>query len=105
SSRRRHTRSKRDWSSDVCSSDLAFEGPWPAYRTLNVPRWTRAWPSEKFYHVVYSVPPERSEEAARLAMERHAAAVYITERGGPKIGRASCRERVESPGGAGAGEV
>src|SRR5699024_11361442 len=24
SSRRRHTRSKRDWSSDVCSSDLEF---------------------------------------------------------------------------------
>src|SRR5207249_8028672 len=24
SSRRRHTRSKRDWSSDVCSSDLRF---------------------------------------------------------------------------------
>src|SRR5207249_8450554 len=24
SSRRRHTRSKRDWSSDVCSSDLSF---------------------------------------------------------------------------------
>src|SRR5207249_6208557 len=30
SSRRRHTRSKRDWSSDVCSSDLAASccGPW-----------------------------------------------------------------------------
>src|SRR5699024_7507158 len=27
SSRRRHTRSKRDWSSDVCSSDLLFS-PW-----------------------------------------------------------------------------
>src|SRR5207249_2933445 len=26
SSRRRHTRSKRDWSSDVCSSDLVFVG-------------------------------------------------------------------------------
>src|SRR5699024_11519867 len=26
SSRRRHTRSKRDWSSDVCSSDL-YDGP------------------------------------------------------------------------------
>src|SRR2546428_181510 len=26
SSRRRHTRSDRDWSSDVCSSDLAFFG-------------------------------------------------------------------------------
>src|SRR5699024_12087795 len=24
SSRRRHTRSKRDWSSDVCSSDLGY---------------------------------------------------------------------------------
>src|SRR5699024_12071824 len=32
--RRRHTRSKRDWSSDVCSSDLAFvilsTGVWTA---------------------------------------------------------------------------
>src|SRR5699024_11786580 len=29
SSRRRHTRSKRDWSSDVCSSDLgSVHGPW-----------------------------------------------------------------------------
>src|SRR5699024_11673154 len=26
SSRRRHTRSKRDWSSDVCSSDLPLQG-------------------------------------------------------------------------------
>src|SRR2546422_8463510 len=26
SSRRRHTRCSRDWSSDVCSSDLAFFG-------------------------------------------------------------------------------
>src|SRR5207249_7665845 len=26
SSRRRHTRSKRDWSSDVCSSDLVYRG-------------------------------------------------------------------------------
>src|SRR2546429_6718140 len=27
SSRRRHTRCSRDWSSDVCSSDLAPSGP------------------------------------------------------------------------------
>src|SRR5699024_11263674 len=27
SSRRRHTRSKRDWSSDVCSSDLVHTDP------------------------------------------------------------------------------
>src|SRR5207249_9193708 len=30
SSRRRHTRSKRDWSSDVCSSDLAIIGADPS---------------------------------------------------------------------------
>src|SRR5438067_13215624 len=28
SSRRRHTRSKRDWSSDVCSSDLVISKAW-----------------------------------------------------------------------------
>src|SRR2546429_3227312 len=35
SSRRRHTRCSRDWSSDVCSSDLAKvkgEVPWVVYR-------------------------------------------------------------------------
>src|SRR5699024_11872669 len=30
SRRRRHTRSKRDWSSDVCSSDLPLEAQWDA---------------------------------------------------------------------------
>src|SRR5207249_6889228 len=30
SSRRRHTRSKRDWSSDVCSSDLSADDGWDA---------------------------------------------------------------------------
>src|SRR6266496_5248867 len=33
SSRRRHTRSLRDWSSDVCSSDLSpLAAAWAAYR-------------------------------------------------------------------------
>jgi hypothetical protein len=59
-----------------------FEGPWHAYRRLNVPPWTTAWPNEKFYHVVYSVPAERFSEAVQLAMQRRAASVYITERGG-----------------------
>src|SRR5207249_6247223 len=31
SSRRRHTRSKRDWSSDVCSSDLPAAADWATW--------------------------------------------------------------------------
>jgi hypothetical protein len=53
------------------------------YQRLDVPRWTKAWPAEKFYHVVYSVPLGKSGETLRLAVQRRAAAVYITERGGP----------------------
>src|SRR5207249_6935221 len=37
SSRRRHTRSKRDWSSDVCSSDLLRFGT-EAQKTKYLPR-------------------------------------------------------------------
>src|SRR5207249_7462784 len=41
SSRRRHTRSKRDWSSDVCSSDLD-KGRWPP----DEQRWPLFVPTE-----------------------------------------------------------
>src|SRR5207249_6763305 len=52
SSRRRHTRSKRDWSSDVCSSDLAIRRV--ADPLFPVPRRSsRAWPS----HSQTSPPP------------------------------------------------
>src|SRR3712207_8299817 len=36
SSRRRHTRYWRDWSSDVCSSDLAGRRPTDVRRLLNI---------------------------------------------------------------------
>src|SRR5699024_12155209 len=36
SSRRRHTRSKRDWSSDVCSSDLKVNGQAQEVQTINL---------------------------------------------------------------------
>src|SRR5207249_5255295 len=35
SSRRRHTRSKRDWSSDVCSSDLEVKHRAPAFALIS----------------------------------------------------------------------
>src|SRR2546429_2096047 len=36
SSRRRHTRCSRDWSSDVCSSDLTDQWPWE-FKSANKP--------------------------------------------------------------------
>src|SRR6266513_4838880 len=44
SSRRRHTRSKRDWSSDVCSSDL-FRGYLWRYFNHDNGRKQTGWPS------------------------------------------------------------
>src|SRR6266702_5932484 len=38
SSRRRHTRWPRDWSSDVCSSDLPIDGR-PPDQSPRVPSW------------------------------------------------------------------
>src|ERR1041385_560648 len=43
SSRRRHTRCSRDWSSDVCSSDLYYPGWWEGGTTnhtqVNLQKW------------------------------------------------------------------
>src|SRR5207249_5054611 len=84
SSRRRHTRSKRDWSSDVCSSDLETDGRADAFAPLvffadfRSPPGPREAPS--FVHGAGDRRGGRAVRDARL----------------PEIGRASCRERVES---------
>jgi hypothetical protein len=59
-----------------------FEGPWTAYRELAIPRWTRAYPPERFYHVVHSVPPAHVEDAYVLATVRRASNAYVTDRTG-----------------------
>src|ERR1035441_11031001 len=41
SSRRRHTRCLSDWSSDVCSSDLAIRKSAPRLRTISRPIFAR----------------------------------------------------------------
>src|SRR5437868_15466117 len=74
SSRRRHTRSKRDWSSDVCSSDLqcnvhsTMETFWNARCTDSIEQ-QKQWPILRL-----SNTPRRS----------------VVEQ--DEIGRASCRE-------------
>src|SRR5205814_4500379 len=89
SSRRRHTRCLRDWSSDVCSSDLPPARPCP--------------------------PPARRPRAAgrasccraaggrrrRPELRRPRPPLRTPPRWACQIGRASCRERVEMSGGGG----
>src|SRR5690349_23626652 len=81
SSRRRHTRSLRDWSSDVCSSDLIDWLPCCACGT-------------------YTTSRRRSSRArwrtssTRPITARHVESYGSLNRWPSEIGRASCRERV-----------
>src|SRR5262249_57572702 len=89
SSRRRHTRLVSDWSSDVCSSDLAMG-------TLEVTK-VPSTPSNPAVGLV------RGISAILAASDRPASSVAGLAHGTTvaKIGRASCRERGESWGGGG----
>jgi Spherulation-specific family 4 len=57
---------------------VTFEGPWKAYRDLEVPAWTSDHPATRFCHLVHSAPPDvcaRVDEAARF---RHAGISWAT---------------------------
>src|SRR5690349_24959798 len=82
SSRRRHTRSLRDWSSDVCSSDLECleEIEWPVWRE------------------------SRTGSAFTELCIRHGDFAVVAAAAQVEIGRASCRERVWIWGGSAGGK-
>src|SRR5690606_39650426 len=100
SSRRRHTRFSRDWSSDVCSSDLACAAE-------SLPAYVHAPYLINFgSHTEATV--ERSVESLRHSLRRGreigALGVVVHTGSATEIGRASRRERGEiSAGGARAG--
>src|SRR5260370_35640749 len=89
SRRRRHTRFKCDWSSDVCSSDLPrpSRGKWTTYRAMG----------EGAVDLAAKVTglPARPCATADLRLHGWEPARSIGPFGGYEIGRASCRERVE----------
>src|SRR5699024_11852538 len=92
SSRRRHTRSKRDWSSDVCSSDLL--GPDEGLAAL-----AEADGPLSVARLETLVGTKRSRLNLLLKTLEVEDAVskvkggYVSTGLGWKIGRASCRER------------
>src|SRR5207245_7615415 len=88
SSRRRHTRCYRDWSSDVCSSDLRL----PLQRYCNQ---ISSLLSRVQFLFVPSFFPTIDYTTSSLYLWPVLQRLSIPKRfGGPEIGRASCRERV-----------
>ncbi len=80
-----------------------FEGPWNTYLGQATPQWTRSWPPGRFYHVVYSVPPEHLGDALLLAGRRRAGCAYVTDRGGDGHGGGNPYDRLPGPAGPGPG--
>src|SRR5206468_8828232 len=100
SSRRRHTRSDRDWSSDVCSSDLLY--------------WRDEFSATPSSNNRNTIDPQRGRLDGRARSTHvdpeegslHAVPPGCHRRSRLQIGRASCRERGGEleVGGAGKGK-
>src|SRR5690606_39441025 len=90
SSRRRHTSFSRDWSSDVCSSDLATAGG--GWRVMGVGWWSRRdWTAGGGRWGLLTGGAAGYWRAPAIATPL----TYAIR----EIGRASCREGGESAGG------
>src|SRR2546422_2258499 len=86
SSRRRHTRCSRDWSSDVCSSDLEVDGAARAHQLLVLRIGSRE------LELLGGALPQRLVLGRRVGEGRQAVRVGRVL----QIGRASCRKECRS---------
>src|SRR5438128_6097926 len=92
SSRRRHTRCYRDWSSDVCSSDLTVSALAALDRNDTTKAKTDLEVATDSATRLYGARPN-DQVAVKLAGLLATRGNVEQARG--EIGRASCRERVE----------
>src|SRR5204862_3861335 len=93
SSRRRHTRSLRDWSSDVCSSDLRDSGS-GVRETVDLPVTAfSARPGASDLLLAYAIRPVAGADTVPAASEVRKGNLFIATAPDLKIGRASCRDR------------
>src|SRR5439155_3765113 len=95
SSRRRHTRWPRDWSSDVCSSDLTPEadGTTALHWAARAAQCSAVVPSAS--GVLTADFPAGVARIAFTASRLPALTASTSVSDAPEIGRASCRERGE----------
>src|SRR5690606_39970795 len=101
--RRRHTRFSRDWSSDVCSSDLIDVRPYgrslPDQQTTTLIKTDQLEVLRLVLPAGKAIPPHRV--SGEITVQCLEGSVEFIADGKEQIGRASCRER---GGGGGRGE-
>src|SRR5207249_5399213 len=94
--RRRHTRSKRDWSSDVCSSDLGYTSACrntPFLSSIRRYRLSKDGPTTSSERP--TAPPQRQLQSnLQVNTELRKNWIRFIRPIFSKIGRASCRERM-----------
>src|SRR5690606_41119662 len=91
SSRRRHTRFSRDWSSDVCSSDLTMAPPSTGKavkKSGKAQKAVRTTDKKKRKH--------KRKESFAIYIYKVLKQVHPDTGVSSKIGRASCREKCSS---------
>src|SRR5207249_7309120 len=90
---RRHTRSKRDWSSDVCSSDLFL----PIFGLFRRKYFSIQFQSGEIAEYFLRKRPKIGRKEDILSyLDRVGDANLLQQKGRNEIGRASCREREEN---------
>src|SRR5690606_40598983 len=94
SSRRRHTRFSRDWSSDVCSSDLVAHQVqhivWTVLRLQQLLAFSR-----HLDDALLIEPLEHRQKPHGFAYPAKLCLAHLPVDGRNQIGRASCRESVQ----------
>src|SRR5207253_6283731 len=95
SSRRRHTRWPRDWSSDVCSSDLGWEVPQVGKYMDDLYICQPAGLPNRLYRNHGDGTFDDVTEKAGVGVLDSTACALFADFENKEIGRASCRERVE----------
>src|SRR5438093_3281249 len=103
SSRRRHTRSVSDWSSDVCSSDLLRQGAITLRQLVDAGR--SIGPGKRLGTILVEQGILDPKDLVRVVVDQTQEIIYgafLWTEGEYRleIGRASCRERVYISGGA-----
>lgn len=58
---------------------MAFEGTYAQYLTTPVPRWAMTYPAAKFAHTIYGTPASVADTALKLAQQRNAGHVFVTD--------------------------